>query len=51
MILWISVKCGESDTTSGLASNPAVGDLMDKLEPLWMFIFVLVKPQKLLEQN
>ena len=31
--LWISVKCGESDTTSGLASNPAVGDLMDKLEP------------------
>ena len=20
--LWISVKCGESDTTSGLASNP-----------------------------
>ena len=32
--LWISVKCGESDTTSGLASNPAVGNLMDKLEPL-----------------
>jgi len=31
--LWISVKCGESDTTSGLASNPAVGNLMDKLEP------------------
>ncbi len=31
--LWISVKCGESDTTSGLASNPTVGDLMDKLEP------------------
>jgi len=30
--LWISVKCGESDTTSGLASNPAVGNLMDKLE-------------------
>ena len=29
--LWISVKCGESDTTSGLASNPAVGDLIDKL--------------------
>ena len=23
--LWISVKCGESDTTSGLASNPTVG--------------------------
>tara|TARA_B100001123_G_scaffold379138_1_gene447801 strand:- start:2333 stop:3502 length:1170 start_codon:yes stop_codon:yes gene_type:complete len=32
--LWISVKCGESDTTSGLASNPAVGNLMDKLDPL-----------------
>ena len=32
--LWISVKCGESDTTSGLASNPTVGNLMDKLEPL-----------------
>ena len=31
--LWISVKCGESDTTSGLASNPTVGNLMDKLEP------------------
>ena len=32
--LWISVKCGESDTTSGLASNPTVGNLMDKLEPV-----------------
>ena len=32
--LWISVKCGESDTTSGLGSNPAVGNLMDKLNPL-----------------
>ena len=32
--LWISVKCGESDTTSGLGSNPTVGKLMDKLEPL-----------------
>ena len=32
--LWISVKCGESDTTSGLAANPTVGNLMDKLEPL-----------------
>ena len=32
--LWIAVKCGESDTTSGLASNPTVGNLMDKLEPL-----------------
>ncbi len=32
--LWISVKCGESDTTSGLGSNPAVGNLMDKLDSL-----------------
>jgi (2R)-sulfolactate sulfo-lyase subunit beta len=32
--LWISVKCGESDTTSGFAANPTVGNLMDKLEPL-----------------
>ena len=36
--LWISVKCGESDTTSGLASNPAVGNLMDKLEPLGVYL-------------
>jgi len=32
--LWISIKCGESDTTSGLASNPTVGNLVDKLDPL-----------------
>ena len=30
--LWVSVKCGESDTTSGLASNPAVGNAIDKLD-------------------
>lgn len=30
--LWISIKCGESDTTSGLAANPAVGNLIDKLD-------------------
>jgi (2R)-sulfolactate sulfo-lyase subunit beta len=30
--LWVSCKCGESDTTSGLASNPTVGDAFDKLE-------------------
>lgn len=29
--LYISVKCGESDTTSGLASNPTVGSAIDKL--------------------
>jgi len=32
--LFISTKCGESDTTSGLASCPTVGDLIDKLDPL-----------------
>lgn len=29
--LWVSVKCGESDTTSGLAANPTTGNLVDKL--------------------
>jgi (2R)-sulfolactate sulfo-lyase subunit beta len=29
--LWVSTKCGESDTTSGCASNPAVGNAFDKL--------------------
>ena len=29
--LWVSTKCGESDSTSGLASNPAVGNMFDKL--------------------
>lgn len=28
--LYLSVKCGESDTTSGLASNPTVGNVVDK---------------------
>jgi (2R)-sulfolactate sulfo-lyase subunit beta len=32
--LWVSVKCGESDTTSGLASNPTVGNVIDKIDPL-----------------
>lgn len=32
--LYISTKCGESDTTSGLASCPTVGNLIDKLDPL-----------------
>ena len=30
--LWVSVKCGESDTTSGLASNPTVGNFIDKMD-------------------
>ena len=29
--LWVSTKCGESDTTSGIATNPTVGDAYDKL--------------------
>jgi (2R)-sulfolactate sulfo-lyase subunit beta len=32
--LWVSCKCGESDTTSGLGSNPTVGNAFDKLETL-----------------
>jgi (2R)-sulfolactate sulfo-lyase subunit beta len=32
--LWVSTKCGESDTTSGCGSNPTVGNAFDKLEPL-----------------
>ena len=32
--LWVSTKCGESDTTSGLGSCPTVGNLYDKLDPL-----------------
>ena len=31
--LWISTKCGESDTTTGLASCSAVGNMYDKLLP------------------
>lgn len=29
--VWVSTKCGESDTTSGCAANPAVGNAFDKL--------------------
>jgi (2R)-sulfolactate sulfo-lyase subunit beta len=31
--LWVSCKCGESDTTTGLASCPTVGNMYDKLIP------------------
>ncbi|HEU5273622.1 MAG TPA: UxaA family hydrolase [Xanthobacteraceae bacterium] len=31
--LWVSTKCGESDTTTGLASCPTVGSMYDKLIP------------------
>jgi (2R)-sulfolactate sulfo-lyase subunit beta len=32
--LWVSYKCGESDTTSGLGSNPTCGNVVDRLDPL-----------------
>jgi (2R)-sulfolactate sulfo-lyase subunit beta len=32
--LYASTKCGESDTTSGLASNPTVGNVFDKLDDM-----------------
>jgi (2R)-sulfolactate sulfo-lyase subunit beta len=32
--LLVSTKCGESDTTSGLASNPTVGRVFERLEQL-----------------
>ena len=31
--LWVSTKCGESDTTTGLTSCPTVGNMYDKLIP------------------
>ena len=33
--LWVSTKCGESDTTTGLSSCPTVGNMYDKLLPAW----------------
>lgn len=35
--LWISTKCGESDTTTGLASCPTVGNMYDKLLPYGIY--------------
>ena len=32
--LYVSTKCGESDTTSGLASNPTVGNVFDRLNDM-----------------
>ncbi len=32
--LYVSTKCGESDTTSGLASNPTVGNVFDRLNEM-----------------
>jgi len=36
--LWVSTKCGESDTTSGCGANPAVGNAFDKLHALGSFL-------------
>jgi (2R)-sulfolactate sulfo-lyase subunit beta len=35
--LWVSTKCGESDTTTGLASCPTVGNMYDKLIPVGIY--------------
>jgi (2R)-sulfolactate sulfo-lyase subunit beta len=35
--LWVAAKCGESDTTTGLASCPAVGSMYDRLIPLGLY--------------
>ena len=35
--LWVSTKCGESDTTTGLSSCPTVGNMYDKLIPQGMY--------------
>ena len=35
--VWVAAKCGESDTTTGLASCPTVGNMYDKLVPLGLY--------------
>jgi (2R)-sulfolactate sulfo-lyase subunit beta len=35
--LWAACKCGESDTTTGLASCPTVGNMYDKLIPVGIY--------------
>ena len=35
--LWVSTKCGESDTTTGLGSCPTVGNMYDKLIPAGIY--------------
>jgi (2R)-sulfolactate sulfo-lyase subunit beta len=35
--LWVAAKCGESDTTTGLASCPTVGNMYDKLVPQGLY--------------
>ena len=35
--LWVSTKCGESDTTTGPSSCPTVGNMYDKLIPMGIY--------------
>ena len=35
--VWVAAKCGESDTTTGLASCPTVGNMYDKLVPQGLY--------------
>jgi (2R)-sulfolactate sulfo-lyase subunit beta len=35
--VWVAAKCGESDTTTGLASCPTVGNMYDKLVPFGLY--------------
>jgi len=35
--LWVSTKCGESDTTTGLSSCSTVGNMYDKLIPVGIY--------------
>jgi (2R)-sulfolactate sulfo-lyase subunit beta len=37
--LWMSTKCGESDTTSGLAANPTVGRVFERLSAAGATLF------------
>ena len=35
--VWVAAKCGESDTTTGLASCPTVGNMYDERVPLGLY--------------
>ncbi len=35
--VWVAAKCGESDTTTGLASCPTVGNMYDKMVELGLY--------------
>jgi (2R)-sulfolactate sulfo-lyase subunit beta len=37
--LWMSTKCGESDTTSGIAANPTVGRAFERLDAAGATLF------------